>query len=52
MLPRLFAATEQHHRRLVTLLNYYRMHIPDDVGTYIFTLYVNYDLLTQWVELG
>ena len=40
-------------RRLVPLLNYYWTHIPDNVSTYSFALYVNYhDLLTQQVELG
>ena len=39
-------------RRLVTILNFYRTHIPDDVSTYSFCSYINYDLLTQRVELG
>ena len=35
------------------MLNYYQTHIPDDVSTFSFAhIYVNYDLLTQWVELG
>ena len=32
------------------LLNYYQTHIPDDVSTYSFVFYINYDLLTQRVE--
>ena len=45
----------ERQRRLVTLLNYYRTHIPDDASTYSFARYVKLIMICwlsglNWVE--